>query len=143
MVLGACKTQCYNLVQTAATTQTVATSVAGASKAMAAMQGQIDPVKVNKTMQQFARENAKMDMAQEMMGDTMDDALDDAETEEETGELVSQVLDEIGVDLSAAMGSAPQRRVAQSQQAATSQADSDLDGLSARLAGLRETGGSN
>lgn len=42
-------------------------------------------------MQQFAQENARMEMAQEMMGDTLDSALDDEATEEDAGELVSQV----------------------------------------------------
>jgi hypothetical protein len=48
------------------------------------------------------------------------------------------VLDEIGVDLSAALGTAPQKRLAQ-QQAAAQQAgeDAELDGLAARLATLR------
>lgn len=42
-------------------------------------------------MQQFAQENARMEMTQEMMGDTLDSALDDETTEEDAGELVSQV----------------------------------------------------
>ncbi len=46
--------------QTAATTQTVANAVSGATKTMTAMQQQMDPQKINKTMQQFAKENAKM-----------------------------------------------------------------------------------
>lgn len=52
-----------------------------------------------------------------------------------------QLLDEIGVDLSAAMGSAPQRKVAaaQSSKAAAAAADeeSELQDLAARLAMLR------
>lgn len=47
-----------------------------------------------------------------------------------------QVLDEIGVDLQAMMGAAPQRKVpAQQQPVATS--DSELQDLQARLAMLR------
>jgi len=42
-------------------------------------------------MQQFAKENAKMDMASEMMGDAVDDALDDDEVEDETDDLMNQV----------------------------------------------------
>lgn len=81
-----------------------------------------------------------MEMAQEMMGDTLDAALDDDETEEDAGELVSQVLDEIGVDLSAVLGSAPQRKAAAAQQqpaAAASSSDSEMQELQARLAMLR------
>ncbi len=46
----------------------------------------MDPAKMNKTLQQFAMENQKMEMTGEMMGDAIDDALDDEQTEEETGE---------------------------------------------------------
>jgi hypothetical protein len=53
--------------------------------------------------------------------------------------LLLQLLDEIGVDLSAAMGSAPQRTVAavQSSTAAAADEDSELQDLAARLAMLR------
>jgi hypothetical protein len=50
----------------------------------------------------------------------------------------AQVLDEIGVDLSALMGAAPQRKVAQQQPAAVAAtSDSELQDLQARLAMLR------
>lgn len=78
-------------LQTAAAATTVASSMATATGAMTKMQQQINPAKVNQTMQQFAKENAKMEMTQEMMGDTLDSALDDETTEDETGELVNQV----------------------------------------------------
>jgi hypothetical protein len=51
-----------------------------------------------------------------------------------------QLLDEIGVDLSAAMGAAPQRKVAAAQSskaAAAADEDSELQDLAARLAMLR------
>jgi hypothetical protein len=48
-----------------------------------------------------------------------------------------QVLDEIGVDLSALMGAAPQRKVAQQQPAAAATSDSELQDLQARLAMLK------
>lgn len=51
-----------------------------------------------------------------------------------------QLLDEIGVDLSAAMGAAPQRKVAAAQSskaAAAADGDSELQDLAARLATLR------
>eukprot|EP00878_Enallax_costatus_P017037 GHUV01017886.1.p2 GENE.GHUV01017886.1~~GHUV01017886.1.p2 ORF type:complete len:194 (+),score=86.59 GHUV01017886.1:149-730(+) len=124
---------------TAAAATTVASSMATATGAMSKMQQQINPAKVNQTMQQFAKENAKMEMTQEMMGDTLDSALDDETTEDETGELVNQVLDEIGVDLSAVLGTAPQKRVAAAQPAAAGKEaeDSELQDLAARLATLR------
>ncbi|KAB5514185.1 hypothetical protein DKX38_028091 [Salix brachista] len=50
-------------------------------------------------MQEFERQNEKMEMVTEVMGDAIDDALERDEEEEETEELVSQVLDEIGIDV--------------------------------------------
>jgi hypothetical protein len=53
--------------------------------------------------------------------------------------LCLQVLDEIGVDLQAMMGAAPQRKVPAQQQpaAAAATSDSELESLQARLAMLR------
>jgi membrane-bound lytic murein transglycosylase B len=80
-------------VQTAAAATTVSQSMATATGAMAKMQQQMNPTKINQTMQQFAKENAKMEMTQEMMADTIDGAMDDEDAEEETGDLVNQVGD--------------------------------------------------
>ena len=48
-----------------------------------------------------------------------------------------QVLDEIGVDVSAQMGSAPTKKVAATQNAASAQQDEEKDNLTARLAALK------
>lgn len=124
---------------TAAASTTVAQSMGTATAAMSKMQQQMNPAKINQTMQQFSKENARMEMAQEMMGDTLDSALDDETTEDDAAELVGQVLDEIGVDLQAMMGAAPQRQVPAQQQpaAAAATSDSELESLQARLAMLR------
>lgn len=50
-------------------------------------------------MQQFAKENARMEMTQEMMGDTLDSALDDETTEDDAAELVGQVRSMLGFGL--------------------------------------------
>jgi hypothetical protein len=81
----------HSCLQTAAAATTVSQSMATATGAMTKLQQQMNPAKVQQTVQQFAKENAKMEMAQEMMGDTLDGALDDEDTEAETGELVNQV----------------------------------------------------
>jgi hypothetical protein len=47
-------------------------------------------------MQQFSKENARMEMTQEMMGDTLDSALDDETTEDDAAELVGQVRTGLG-----------------------------------------------
>ena len=43
------------------------------------------------TMENFANENAKMDVRQEMINDSLDGALDDAGAEQETEDLMDQV----------------------------------------------------
>ena len=48
-----------------------------------------------------------------------------------------QVLDEIGVDVSAQMGSAPTKKVAAKQSVASAQQDDEKDNLTARLAALK------
>jgi hypothetical protein len=47
-------------MQTAAATSKVAQAVASSTKTMSAMQAAMNPQEVSKTMQQFAKENAKM-----------------------------------------------------------------------------------
>lgn len=122
---------------TAAAATTVASSMATATGAMGRMQAQLNPARIGQTAQAFARENARMDMAQEMMGDTIDGALDGESAEEDAGELVSQVLDEIGVDLSAALGTAPTRRIAAPAAATRAEEAEEGEDLAARLAALR------
>ena len=65
--------------------------MAKASEAMAAIGRTNDPAKMAATMQQFAKENAKMDLGQEMMDDSLDSALDEDGAEEETDDLMNQV----------------------------------------------------
>lgn len=124
-------------ITTAAATATVASAVGQASKAMGAMQQQLNPAKMQQQLAAFAKENEKLDMVGEMVGDTLDAALDGEDAEEETGELVGQVLDEIGIDLSAMLAgtSAPTRKVA---AAAPAEKEGSLDDdMLARLAQLK------
>lgn len=58
-------------------------------------------------MQNFERENAKMDMTGEMMEDTLEDALGESGDEEESDLIMNQVLDEIGIDIKGQMDRAP------------------------------------
>lgn len=70
------------------------------TKAMGTMNRQMNLPSLQKIMQEFERQNEKMEMVSEVMGDAIDDdALEGDEEEEETEELVSQVLDEIGIDM--------------------------------------------
>lgn len=50
---------------------------------------------------------------------------------------VPQVLDEIGVDITAQMGSAPAKKVAAPQKISAAAQDEEEDNLTARLAALK------
>eukprot|EP01023_Acetabularia_acetabulum_P033701 TRINITY_DN31569_c0_g1_i1.p1 TRINITY_DN31569_c0_g1~~TRINITY_DN31569_c0_g1_i1.p1 ORF type:complete len:210 (-),score=57.64 TRINITY_DN31569_c0_g1_i1:152-781(-) len=123
----------HNLT-TAVAQQGVSKAFAQSSQAMGAMGKLMDPVKMGKQMQQFSVQNEKMAMAQEMFDDTLDDALDTDETEEESVDIMNQVLDEIGIDVSAKMSAAPNKRVAVQQQ----EEQEAQDDLTERLAKLRQ-----
>jgi division protein CdvB (Snf7/Vps24/ESCRT-III family) len=121
-------------ITTAAATGKVSTSMAAAAKLMEQVVKVQNPQQVVHSMQQFQKENAKMDMASEMMDDVLDDVFEDGE--EETDELVSQVLDEIGIETAAQLGSAPRKAVKNGKAAAT-QEDTEADELIARLTQLK------
>ncbi|GAB4817674.1 hypothetical protein N2152v2_004720 [Parachlorella kessleri] len=128
-------------VVTAAATTTVGTSMAHATKAMQAVGTAANLPQMHKNMQQFAQENARMEMASEMMDDALESTLDGDEVEDETNELVDQVLAGIGIDVAGQMASAPKQRVAarqqQQQQANQAAPASEEDELIARLTQLK------
>ena len=62
------------------------------TEVMQSMGKNMTPQEMQKTMQQFAMENQKMDMSSEMIDDAISDALDSDETEGEADDVVSQVL---------------------------------------------------
>lgn len=112
----------------------VAVGLKGASKAMDAMNKQMDPAKQAKVIREFQKQSAQMDMTTEMMSEAIDDSLDNDEAEEETEELTNQVLDEIGVDVASQLSAAPKGKIAGKNTEATS---SGVDDLEKRLAALR------
>ncbi|KAJ0052785.1 hypothetical protein Pint_01703 [Pistacia integerrima] len=113
----------------------VAVGLKGASKAMAAMNKEMDPTKQAKVMREFQKQSAQMDMTTEMMSEAIDDSLDNDEAEEETEELTNQVLDEIGVDVASQLSAAPKGKIAGKSTADAN--SSGIDELEKRLAALR------
>lgn len=65
------------------------------------------PEKVALDARKFAEASHRMEMTDEMINDTMDDILADSDDEEESSKIISQVLDEIGIETSGKMRSAP------------------------------------
>ncbi|GAQ83414.1 vacuolar protein sorting-associated protein [Klebsormidium nitens] len=114
----------------------VAGAMKGATDVMTSMNKLMDPAQQRKTIMEFQKQNAQMDMAGEMVSDSIDDALDGDDLEEETDDLTNQVLDEIGVDTAAQLASAPKTRI--KGPAVAQEEDSfDVDDLDKRLAALR------
>lgn len=113
----------------------VANGMKGASKAMSAMNKQMEPAKQMKVIQEFQKQSAQMDMTSEMMSETLDDVLDNDEAEEETEELTNQVLDEIGVDIASQLSSAPKGKISANNSRQVE--SSNVDDLEKRLAALR------
>jgi len=56
--------------------------------------------KMPQTLQEFLKENEKMEMSQGMMDDALDSVFDADGVESETDEVMNQIYDEIGLDLS-------------------------------------------
>ncbi|KAL1567518.1 hypothetical protein AAHA92_02989 [Salvia divinorum] len=118
----------------------ISTGMKGATKAMSAMNKQMQPVKQTKMIREFQQQAAQLDMTIEMMSDAIDETLDKDEAEEETEELTNQVLDEIGVDIVSQLSSAPKGRIASKKvenAAPSASVSTDVEDLEKRLASLR------
>ncbi len=63
-------------MQTLKSTQAMADAMRGATKAMGAMNKQMNLPALTKIMRDFERQNEKMEMTSEMMGDAVDDAFE-------------------------------------------------------------------
>lgn len=127
-------------IQTLKSTQAMADAMRGATKAMRVMNKRMNLPNMQKILMEFEKQNERMEMTSDMMGDAIDDAMEGEGEEEETDDLVSQVLDEIGINTSSQLVSAPEVQVAV-PQAAQPQAVAEGPGvdedLQARLDNLR------
>ncbi|WP_395241702.1 Snf7 family protein, partial [Salmonella sp. s51933] len=85
----------------------MAGSMSTASKAMGAVNKQMDPQAIQKTLQDFEKESMKMDMSEELMEETLDSVFDDSDDEQEQDAIVNQVLDEIGIEVKSKLPQAP------------------------------------
>ena len=77
----------------------LAESMGQTTKVMGQMNKMVDPQKMAKTMMEFERENAKMEMTEETMNDALDDILTESGDEDEEQSVINQVLDEIGIEI--------------------------------------------
>jgi division protein CdvB (Snf7/Vps24/ESCRT-III family) len=85
---------------TSMASQVAAASALGSvTEAMGVANSAMDVKATMKIMQEFSRENERMEVKQEMIDDALMDAFDNEDVEEEADLLTSQVLAELGVEL--------------------------------------------
>jgi charged multivesicular body protein 2A len=108
-------------MQTMKSTEAMARSMAGATKAMTALSKQLNIPSLTAILQEFQQENEKLGITQEVMGDTIDEVLGEAGDIEQEEMVVNQVLDEIGIDANSLLAEAPKNRMPAGQQAASNQ----------------------
>ncbi|KAK9332904.1 Snf7 family [Lipomyces starkeyi] len=92
-------------IQTVRSNEQMMQSMKGATRLLGSMNRSMNLPALQKIAMDFERESDIMDQRQEMMDDAVDDVMED--DEEESEEVVNQVLDEIGIDLSQALGETP------------------------------------
>jgi Snf7 len=84
---------------TMATQVAAASAIGSVTTAMAKANSIMDVKATTKIMQDFQRENERLDIKQEMMDDALIDAFDTEDVEEEAEQVTNQVLAELGVEL--------------------------------------------
>ena len=93
--------------KTVRTNEQMMQAMKGATGVLGSMNRSMNLPALQRIAMEFEKENDIMDQRQEMMDDAIDDVTG-LEDEEEGEEVVEQVLEEIGIDLKAAMGETPQ-----------------------------------
>ncbi|CAG9321497.1 unnamed protein product [Blepharisma stoltei] len=94
-------------LQTMRSTQAMSEALRGVTPALVAFNKQMNLPELNRMMQEFYKENQRMEMTEEMMGEAVDMALDNPNDVEESDNVVNQVLSELGVEVAASLESAP------------------------------------
>ena len=116
-------------MQTIKSTEAMARSMAGATKAMTALSKQLNLPALTAILQEFQTETEKLGITQEVMGDTIDDVMGEVGDIEQEDMVVNQVLDEIGIDANSLLAEAPKNRMpASSQQANLRQKEAVSEG---------------
>ncbi|KAF9214907.1 hypothetical protein BGZ59_002719 [Podila verticillata] len=94
-------------IQSLNSNQQMAQALQGATRAMCAMNKNMNLPQIQQIIIEFEKESEILDMKGEMMSDTVDEAMGEEGDEEEQDAVVDQVLDEIGVDILEPMVAVP------------------------------------
>ncbi|KAI1278790.1 Charged multivesicular body protein 2b [Halotydeus destructor] len=114
----------------------LANAMATTAKTMGQVNDQMKTEDVMKMMQDFDRENQKMNLKEELIDDALSSALDHSDDEEEQDAIIAQVLDEIGIDINAKLSRAPLAKDtvgAESSRTKNKMTDSELEAQLAQL----------
>ena len=93
----------------------MSTAMASTTKTMKQMNASANSDKMRNNMMDFQKQMHGMNMNEEMMDDILSEAFDD-NVDEEADEIVRKTLDELGVDATKALGTAPKHKVAAEQE---------------------------
>eukprot|EP00116_Pleurobrachia_bachei_P009710 sb/3469972/ len=115
----------------------MANAMKGVTKAMGAMNKQMNMPQMQKIMMEFEKEADMMDMKEDMMNDIVDDVMGAEEDEEESDQLVNQVLDELGLSLNDELNSMPMASGSVGGKEKVAKPSGADDELQARLDNLR------
>ena len=96
-------------LQTMKSTHAMSEALKGVGKSMVQFNKAMNLPELNSIMQEFARENQRMEMTEEMMGDAVDMAMGSEDDIQATDDVVNQVLSEIGVEVGAQLETGPMR----------------------------------
>lgn len=112
----------------------LANTMATTAKTMGAVNKQMNPQGIMKTMQEFEKETTKMGMTEEIVEDSLNLALGESGDEEEEEAVVNQVLDEIGIEISGQLAKVPSaQRGALGESSKNKILDEDLERQLAQL----------
>merc|ERR1712157_187400 len=88
-----------------------AQAVGKVSSAMSSANATMDAKELQKTMNEFTKQNELLNIREEMMDDALADAFDNDEIEEEAEQVTNQVLEELGIELGDKMNVAPSSKL--------------------------------
>jgi charged multivesicular body protein 2A len=124
-------------LQTVQGTNQMMKCMGGVTKAMQAMNAQVNVQGMQNIMREFERQNEMMGMKDEMMGEAVDDVMDDDGVEEEEAEEeIAKIMDEVGLDFKSKVGVTDAAMPAAAPVAAA-ETEAEDSALEARLAALK------
>lgn len=85
----------------------MAQAMKGVTKALGSLNKKVSLPGMQKIMAEFMKENERAEISQDMIGDTIDDALEEDGSAEQEGAIVDQVLDELGINMTQSVPTAP------------------------------------